>query len=246
MNDNLTMKISVIIPMYNEEKIIGSTAETLHDTLTRDFGAGEFEVIFVSDGSSDGCAQIVRKYTRLLPELKLIEYLPNRGKGCAVRKGMLAGMGDFVLFTDSDLAYGADIIKTVYDRFVQTGADVIIGSRAIKGGGYDSYTFFRKVMSKTYLKVISIAAGFSHSDSQAGLKGFSRDAAQKIFKNCTVDRFAFDLEALLIADKMGCSIEEIPANVLVHGDSKVSAVRDALNMLGQLRKIKKRVKKLEI
>lgn len=240
------MKISVIIPMYNEAKVIGESVRTLYSVLTRDFGEGQFEAIFVSDGSTDGCDGIVRSFGKNHPEVRLITYSPNKGKGCAVRTGMLAAEGDFMLFTDSDLAYGADIIKKCYDRWLESGADVVIGSRAIKGGGYDSYTFFRKVMSKTYLKVISIAAGFSHSDSQAGLKGFSKDAGKKIFGNCVVDRFAFDLEALLIADRMGCKFEEVPANVLVHGDSKVSAVRDAVNMLGQLRTIKKRVRSLEL
>lgn len=232
--------------MYNEAKVIGSSAETLHTTLNRDFGPGEFELIFVSDGSNDGSPDMIREFIKNHPGAKLIAYTPNKGKGFAVRKGMLAATGDFLLFTDSDLAYGADIIKTLYDRWNQTGADVVIGSRAMGGGGYDSYTFLRKVMSKTYLKVISIAAGFNHSDSQAGLKGFSREAGQKIFGLCTVDRFAFDLEALLIADKLGCSFEEVPATVLVHGDSKVSPVKDAVNMLSELRKIKKRVKNLKI
>ncbi len=240
------MKISVIIPMYNEAKVIASSAGTLHSALTRDFGEGGFEVIFVSDGSTDGCDALIRSFAKTHPGIRLIAYTPNKGKGFAVRTGMLAASGDFRLFTDSDLAYGADIIKKCYDCWQKSSADVVIGSRAIKGGGYDSYTFLRKVMSKTYLKVISIAAGFSHSDSQAGLKGFSGPVAQKIFENCEVDRFAFDLEALLIADRMGCKFEEIPANVLVHGDSKVSAVRDATNMLSQLRKIKKRVKNLKL
>ena len=240
------MKISVVIPMYNEEKVIGNSAKTLLDTLTRDFGAGEFEVIFVSDGSDDHSEKIIRKFAEKSPEIRLIAYRPNRGKGYAVRTGVLAAKGDFVLFTDSDLAYGADIIKKCYLSWKRSSADVVIGSRAIKGGGYDSYTFLRKVMSKTYLKVISVAAGFSHSDSQAGLKGFSREVGKKIFENCTVDRFAFDLEALLIADRLGCKFKEVPANVLTHGDSKVSAVRDAVNMLGELRKIKKRVKALKL
>ena len=240
------MKISVIIPMYNEAKVIAKSAKTLHDALTRDFGRGQFELIFVSDGSSDGCDRIIRTFAQTHPDVLLIDYTPNRGKGYAVRRGMLAASGDFMLFTDSDLAYGADIVKTCYDRWKSTSADVVIGSRAVKGGGYDSYTFLRKLMSKTYLKVISVAAGFSHSDSQAGLKGFSREVGKKIFQNCEVDRFAFDLEALLIADRLGCKFEEVPANVLVHGDSKVSAVRDAVNMLGELRKIKKRVKSLKL
>ncbi|MGM9681382.1 MAG: glycosyltransferase [Eubacteriales bacterium] len=240
------MEISVVIPMYNEAGVIGQSAQTLWDTLNRDFGAGHFEILFVSDGSSDGCDGIISNFAAEHDAVRLIAYTPNRGKGYAVRQGMLAAKGDLVLFTDSDLAYGTDIIKVFYDSWKKNGYDVLIGSRAMAGGGYDSYTFLRKFMSKAYLKVIGVAAGFHHSDSQAGLKAFSGEYAHRIFSLCQVDRFAFDLEALMIADRMKCRIGEIPAKVLNHGESKVSPVKDALNMLSQVRKIKKRVRELPL
>lgn len=240
------MEISVVIPMYNEAGVIGKSAQTLWDSLIRNFGPGNFEILFVSDGSSDGCDRIVGAFVEGHPETKLIVYTPNRGKGYAVRQGMLAAKGDLVLFTDSDLAYGTDIIKVFYDSWKKNGYDVLIGSRAMAGGGYDSYTFLRKFMSKAYLKVIGVAAGFHHSDSQAGLKAFSGEFAYRIFSLCQVDRFAFDLEALMIADRMKCKVGEIPAKVLFHGESKVSPVKDALNMLSQIRQIKKRVRELPL
>lgn len=240
------MKLSVVIPMYNEEKVIKSTLETLYTTLERDFGDGEYEVIVVSDGSSDSSPAIAKAFAEEHNSVKAIGYEKNRGKGCAVRTGMLAAKGDFVLFTDSDLAYGADILAKVYDLHKKSGADVVIGSRAAKGGGYDGYTFLRKLMSKTYLKVVSIAAGFSHSDSQAGLKGFTNEAVHKIFPHCEVDRFAFDLEALMIADRLKLKYAELPIKVINHGESKVNPIKDALNMLGEVRKMKKRIKKLDL
>ena len=240
------MKLSVIIPMYNEEEIVENAVRTLDLTLQRDFGAGEYEMLFVSDGSTDKCRQIAESLTAEYPALKVLGYEKNRGKGSAVRTGMLASGGDLSLFTDCDLAYGADIIKEFYDKFIESGADVVIGSRAAKGGGYDGYTLLRKIMSKTYLRIVCIFAGFDLSDSQCGIKGFSNETAHKVFSVCKADGFEFDLEALMLAEKAGCRIEEIPVRIINHRESKVNPVKDAIKMLKQIRKIKKRVKNTEI
>ena len=185
------MTLSVVIPMYNEASIVANTIRTLDGAMQARLSPEEYELIFVSDGSTDDCVSIARGMAGEHPALRVIEYMPNRGKGCAVRTGMLAAKGDFVLFTDCDLAYGTDLIFEFLDRYQQGGCDLLIGSRA--KGGYDGYPFLRKLMSKTYLKVISIAAGFRHSDSQAGIKGFSHRAAQDIFGQCEENGFAFDV-----------------------------------------------------
>ena len=240
------MKLSVIIPMYNEEEIVEDAVRTLDFALRRDFGAGEYEMLFVSDGSTDKCREIAESLSAEYPGLKVLGYEKNRGKGSAVRTGMLASSGEFSLFTDCDLAYGADIIKEFYDKFIESGADVVIGSRAAKGGGYDGYTLLRKIMSKTYLKIVCIFAGFDLSDSQCGIKGFSSETAHKVFSVCEADGFEFDLEALMLAEKAGCRIEELPVRIINHRESKVSPVKDAIKMLKQIRKIKKRVKNINI
>ena len=125
-------------------------------------------------------------------------------------------------------------------------ADVVIGSRNIDNEGYSEYTFIRKIMSKTYIKIICIFGGFKLSDSQCGCKGFTKDAAKKIFSNCEIDGFAFDLEALLLATKMKMKIAEVPVKIINHRESKINIVKDTFKMLSDLRKIKKRVKKLDI
>ena len=239
------MKISVIIPMYNEEKIIKDTAKEVHKYMTERFGAGEFEVIFSNDGSLDGCAEAVRSLE--LDGVRVTGYEKNHGKGCAVRTAMLEAVGDFVMFTDADLAYGTEVIGRLYDRYeTSRSAGLFIGSRNIGDDGYDGYTFLRKIMSKTYIKVLCIAGGFKLSDSQCGCKGFTNEACKKIFSLCTVDGFAFDFEAIMIADKMGYKIEEIPVKIINHRESKVNIVKDTMRMLNDLRKIKARVKKLDI
>ncbi len=234
------MKLSVVIPMYNEASIVADTVRTLDAAMAEKLPADAYELIFVSDGSADDCAEIARSMTADHPALRVMEYQPNRGKGCAVRTGVLAAKGEFVLFTDCDLAYGTDLILDFLARYEQGGCDVIIGSRPM--GGYDGYPFLRKLMSKTYLKVISVAAGFKLSDSQAGIKGFSQKAAKAIFGECEENGFAFDLEALMEAERQGFAVAELPAVIVNHRESKVSPIRDAVRMLKQVRKIKKRQK----
>ena len=239
------MKISVIIPMYNEEKIIKDTATEVYKYMTERFGEGEFEVLFSNDGSLDGCAEAVRSLE--LPGIRVTGYEKNRGKGCAVRTAMLEAQGDFVMFTDADLAYGSEVIGRLYESYEQNkDAGLFIGSRNIGSDGYSGYTFLRKIMSKTYIKVLCIAGGFKLSDSQCGCKGFTNEATKRIFSLCTVDGFAFDFEAIMIADRIKYKIVEIPLKIINQRESKVNIIKDTFKMLSDLRKIKKRVKKLDI
>ena len=146
-----------------------------------------------------------------------------------------------MLYTDCDLAYGADIIKSFADAFENRSVDAVIGSRRLDPEGYKEYTFLRKLMSGCYLMILKIFAGFSYSDSQCGIKAFRGEYARKIFADLETPGFAFDLEALLLADKMKLKIKEIPVKIINHRESKVSPVRDTLRMLRDLRKIKKRL-----
>lgn len=238
------MKVSLVIPMYNESSIIEGAIKTFSEYLKSKYE--DWELIFVDDGSKDGCGDAVRKASEKEPRIRLEGYPDNRGKGCAVRTGMLAANGDMVVFTDCDNAYGEDAVGRMIDMFPESKADIIIGSRNLSKDGYKDYTFIRKLASKTYIKVIGIVAGFKFSDAQSGIKGFRREAAQKVFRNCEVDRFAFDLEAIMIAQKAGFKIEEMPVTIINHRESKVRVLRDAFKMLSDVRKMKKRIKKTEL
>ncbi|MBE6642470.1 MAG: glycosyltransferase [Ruminococcaceae bacterium] len=235
--------VSVVIPVYNEEKRIEKTAEILDSylkTLSEDY-----QIVFSNDGSVDSTFEKAKKLSESNSHIKTIGYTENKGKGSAVRHGMLAADGDIILFTDCDLAYGTEVIGKALEKFEETGADIVTGSRNLNAESYEGYTFLRKIMSKVYFKLISTAAGFKLSDSQCGFKCFRKKAAHDIFSECVIDSFAFDLEALMKAQNKGYTIAEMPVKILQNdnGESKVRVVRDTFKMLGDIRKIKKANKK---
>jgi len=229
--------------MYNESSIIKDTAKTLHEYMSANFE--DYEIIFSDDGSKDGCGDMVREMN--LPCVRVVGYEQNMGKGYAVRTAMLAAEGDYVMFTDADLAYGTDVIKQVYDTFVANpDADMVIGSRNLHKDGYEGYTAIRKLASKTYIKVLCVLGGFKLSDSQCGCKAFTGDAVKKIFPRCEINRFAFDFECILWAVKYGMKIAEMPVKIINHRESTVNVLSDAPKMVRDILKMKKRIKKAKI
>lgn len=232
-------KITLIIPMYNESRIIADTAKTVSEYMQSNFDS--YEIIFADDGSKDGSANIVRELG--LSSVRVVSYDQNHGKGCAVRTGMLASTGDIVMFTDADLAYGTDVIKRAYDLLSASDANMLIGSRNLSKDGYEGYTLLRKIMSKVYIKVLCMVGGFKLSDSQCGCKAYKGEAVKKIFERCKVDGFAFDFESILWAQKFGYKIIEMPVKIVNHRESTVNVFKDSFKMLGDLRRMKKRIKK---
>lgn len=238
------MKISLIIPMYNESAIIADAVKTFSSYMEKRFA--DWELIFVDDGSADGCGDVVASASEQDARIRLCRYTPNRGKGHAVRTGVLAAEGDIILFTDCDNAYGEEAVGNLADTIEKSGVDIVVGSRNLSKDGYEGYTFLRKLASKTYIKVISLAAGFKLSDSQCGIKGFRAAIAKKIFSNCEVDRFAFDLEVIMIATKLNATIAEMPVKIINHRESTVHVFRDSIKMLRDVHTMKKRIKKQDI
>ena len=229
---------SLIIPMYNEEKILPDTIATLHAYMESAFD--DYEIVFADDGSTDRSRKLVEECGH--ERIRVVGYAKNRGKGCAVRCGMLAAKGDIRLFTDCDLAYGTEIIRTLYDKFTAAGCDVMIGSRNLSGDGYEGYTMLRRIVSKTYIRVLCTIGGFKLSDSQCGFKAFSAKAAEDVFSRCETDGFAFDFEAILFATRLGYKIAELPVKIINHRESKVNVLSDSIRMLRDLMQIKKHVK----
>ena len=233
------MKVSLIIPMYNESSIINDTLKTVSDYMESAFS--DYEVLFSDDGSKDGCRAAVEAFHKEHNErISAVGYEQNQGKGAAIRHGVMNARGDIIIFTDCDLAYGLDVIKNAVEIFGNTpDADIVIGSRNLTDDGYEGYTFIRKLASKTYIKCLAIAAGFKLSDSQCGFKCFRREAAHSIFSTCEVNGFAFDFEALIKANNMGLKIAEMPVKIVNHRESKVNVLRDSIRMLRDVRRIKK-------
>ena len=234
------MKVSLVIPMYNEESIIAATLGTVSEYMHANFT--DWEVVFSDDGSTDGCLAAVEAFPD--EHIRAVTYEKNQGKGAAIRHGVLSAAGDVVIFTDCDLAYGLDVVKQAAGLFeANPDADIVIGSRNLSKDGYEGYTLLRRLASKAYIRCLAFAAGFKLSDSQCGFKGFRRETAQAIFSECEVNGFAFDFEVLIKAKNMDKKILEMPVKIINHRESKVSVLRDSVKMLKDVRKIKKRNKK---
>ncbi len=230
--------LSLIIPVYNEEKNLPTTLPKLAKWLAD--GKGKREVVFSDDGSTDRSAELIKNCAEHHSGIRLVSAPQNQGKGAAVRNGMLAANGRYRVFTDCDLAYGLDAVTRIEERLSAGRVDAVIGSRALHPNGYRGYGVFRRIMSKAYLELLKVAAGLTQTDSQCGIKGFTDEAAERIFSRCQINGFAFDLEVLTVAKKLGLKTAELPVCIVNHTDetSKVSPVKDTVRMLRDVRHIK--------
>ena len=235
------MKLSVIIPMYNEASIVSDSVAAFDKYLSENYD--DYELIFSNDGSTDNCAELVSRYAETHGNVRLVGYEKNRGKGCAVRTGMLAAKGDIVMFTDCDIAFGVDVIGRMTEYFKDhPECGMVVGSRTLHKDGYEGYTTLRRLASKTYIKILGILGGFRLSDSQCGVKGFTAEAATRVFSLCETDGFAFDFEAIMTAKGLGYVIGELPVKIINHRESKVNVFRDSFKMIRDVIKIRSRVK----
>lgn len=230
--------LSVIIPAYNEEKRISNTLLDIDKYLTgQDYS---YEIIVVSDGSKDKTAAIVKKFSDLIKNLKLIDNKENHGKGWVVRQGMLEAKGQHRVFMDADNATTIDHFEKMIPLFKQ-GFKVVIGSRDSKDaeGAKQAVaqSFLKRQLGNFGNILIQLLAVSSIWDTQCGFKAFTGKTANDIFGRCLIDKWGFDIEALAIARKLGYKIGIIPVNWVNDPHSKVS-LKGYLNTFRELFKIK--------
>ncbi len=223
-----SVSISVVVPAFNEERRLPPTLIDIIDFFERK--GTPYEVIVVDDGSRDNTAEVVRKFERVRPEVRLIQLPKNQGKGHAVRLGVLNSRGLRILFVDAD---GATPIAEMerLQAALDSGSDVAIGSRALASTDTKVATsLHRKVLGRVFNRCVNIILLPSIADTQCGFKMFSRKAALFLFRKQTSDRFSFDVELLFLAHKAGLRVAEVPINWTNVPGSKVNLVVDALLM----------------
>lgn len=217
--------ISIIIPVYNGASHLHHTLITLNQFMAP--RPLTYEIIVVDDGSTDRSAQVVKELS--LSSVRLISYSPNRGKGYAVRQGIHCARGNSLIFTDVDLPYGIEPIMTLLEALQHS--DIAIIDRTLPQS-YHRYPVNRFFSSLLFRLLIRTLYRLPVGDTQAGLKAFRAEAAQKIFRLATVNGFAFDIEILALAQLLGFSLTAIPATC--HNDYRHSTVRlwrDAIQCL---------------
>lgn len=231
-----TPLLSLIIPAYNEGDRLPPSLVAIRDHF-RELGI-DYEIIVVSDGSTDGTAAVVERLAREQPHLRAIVYPTNRGKGYAVRTGVLAARGRVVMFTDADLsipiAITADFLQALSD-----GYDIAIASRWHP----DSTNVvppppLRRLMGSIFRWCVRRLVISDVRDTQCGCKAYRAEVARNLFGAQQIERFSFDAEVIFLAARAGYRIKEVPFALRFTAGSSVRPLRDSLLMLRDLARIR--------
>ena len=232
---NGPLTLSIVIPAYNEERRLPSTLNVILAWLDTS-SYQDAEVLIVDDGSTDATAAIVENRAAIEPRLRLLRNPGNRGKGYAVRHGMLEAQGDWILSSDADLSAPIDELPKLLAAAGQQSAAIAIGSRALDRsliGVHQSQ--WREMSGIVFNGVMRLTTGLPFADTQCGFKVFRRDAACRVFKRQRLDGFSFDVEDLFIARTLGIPTIEVPVRWNNVEGTKVSLLQGVASFLDLLR-----------
>jgi dolichyl-phosphate beta-glucosyltransferase len=226
--------LSVVVPAYNEERRLPETLPRIVDFLRAQ--TYPCEVIVVDDGSTDGTADVVEGIAAEAPSVRLIKN-EHRGKGYAVKTGVLAAGGDYIFLCDADLSMPIEEVANFLPPALEE-YDVAIGSREVEGARRYDEPGLRHLMGRVFNTLVRLLAVRGFQDTQAGFKCFARQAAQEMFPYQTMDGFGFDVEILFIAQKRGYRIVEVPINWYYMSNSRVSPVSDSVRMFREILQVR--------
>ncbi|MBV9174627.1 MAG: glycosyltransferase family 2 protein [Chloroflexi bacterium] len=230
----MTLALSLILPAYNEQARLPYTlseiqAYVCHERL-------DCEVIVVDNGSTDATSAVVHQTMNVFPQLRLLR-TDHRGKGRAVRTGMLSARGEVAIFGDADLSWSVEDIAR-FMAAVGAASPIVIGSREGTGARRVGEPAYRHIMGRVFNRVVQSLAVRGVEDSQCGFKAFRRDAAAAIFSKQRIDGFGFDVEVLFLARRLGYRIRVMPLRWEHKENSRVAPLRDTLGMLSDVLKVR--------
>lgn len=227
----------VVFPVYNEAEHLQLGLPTLGNFAAEH---AHMEFLFVDDGSSDATGEVLEEFASSsgLPNVRVLRMECNRGKGAAVREGVLAGPVngiDYLIFSDGDFAYPFELLDRV--ELALAESPVVIGSRRLAESDARRTSLRRTILGQGFNFLTRRLFGFAYRDTQAGIKGFQASAARKVFRRLRVMSFAFDVELLAIASSLGLKVAEVPVRVNEghsYKSGKIKLARDSLLMLIEL------------
>jgi dolichyl-phosphate beta-glucosyltransferase len=223
--------LSIVIPAYNEARRLPPTVAALAEF----FGGftRSYEVLLVIERSTDGTLEIAAKLAAQQAHFQAIDNQVQRGKGYAVRSGMLRARGEIVIYMDADLSVPLAELPAFLQRFEEKpGVDVLVGNRQHAESRITRrQSTLREHMGKLFNRILQTLALVGLADTQCGFKAFRREACREIFSRQTIDGFAFDVEVLLLAGRLGYVVEDLPVEWINSAESKVRIIGDSLRML---------------
>ena len=230
------MKLSVIVPAYNEGDRICGNLGVVSESLSS--FSSDYEIIAVNDGSTDNTAEEILRASKSDPHIIPVIYEKNRGKGGAIIEGVRNANGDIIGFVDADLDLPPIMLKDFLNNMNTTGCDVVIGSKMHPESKVD-YPFARKLFSFCYFIMLKILFGLKFKDTQTGIKLFKCPLIKKITAVQETKGFAFDIEQLALANKLGSKINEMPITLNFSRQESFGRIRikDVLKMFTDTIKI---------
>lgn len=239
MSDSSEPQLSIVIPAFNEAARL---PQSLRRIAEFDGGFGcAFEVLVVVEKSTDGTLELAREAAAGQPNFHIIDNAVQRGKGYAVRNGMLKAKGTCVFYMDADLSVSIEEVVFFLDYFrTHPGVDVLIGNREhAESRVFNKRSLIRQKMGRAFNRIIQSLSLLEIHDTQCGFKAFRQNAAREIFSRQQLDGFAFDVEVLLLAERIGCEIVDLPVRTMHAPGSKVHIIRDSLSMLADAVRVRK-------
>jgi dolichyl-phosphate beta-glucosyltransferase len=229
--------LSVVIPAYNEEERLRKHVPGIISYLQS--RAWRFEIVVVNDGSRDGTVRVTRELAQIYPMVRLVDLQPNRGKGAAVKAGMLAARGRYALFTDADQSTPITEVDKLLAKVEREGYDMAIGSRAVQGAEVElPQAWYRALAGKLFGLATRTWAIRGIHDTQCGFKLMTGQAAQRIFPQVTSPSAIFDIEMLVVATREGYRIAELPVKWVHDPDTRIPYnLRRALSIWAELFRI---------
>ncbi len=232
-------ELSIVIPAFEEEGRLGDSLAVIFTFLAEK--SPNSEVIIVDDGSKDATADVAKSACAKFPSLgsNVIRYEENRGKGFAVKTGLLAARADIALFSDADLSTPIDEMSKLVGPIKSGEYDVTFGSRALDRSLIGTHQPWRREQGGRVMNlIIRTMSGLPFSDTQCGFKAFNLTKFRPLLHLMTIDRFGFDVEFLFVANHHKLRLAEIPVRWNDVAGSKVSVFRDTRRMIGELSQIR--------
>ena len=226
--------LSLVIPAYNEQARLPYTLSQIETYVCRE--GLDCEVIVVDNGSQDATSAVVQQASIRFSALRLLR-TDRRGKGRAVRTGMLAAEGAVVIFADADLSWEVEDLSR-FVALVDERTPIVIGSREGVGARRVGEPIYRHLMGRVFNRVVQALAVPGVEDSQCGFKAFRADAARAVFSRQRIDGFGFDVEVLFLARRLGFALQVVPLHWEHKENSRVAAVRDTLLMLADVLRVR--------
>lgn len=224
----MTTRLSIIIPAYNEgHRLLGGLSQLL-DGLSSD----DTEILVIDDGSTDDTASVARRRLAAWPQHSVVSLPRNSGKGAAVRAGVVRARGDVIAFVDADMATDPRDLGSLVSTL--EGSDIAVGSRTHDSSLVHERSSYRAAMTQTFGLVVNTLMHLPIGDTQCGFKAFRGPVAKLLFHGSRVDRYAFDVEVLNLATRLGLKIQEVPVRWSEVSGSHIRPCRDAVQMIADV------------